>query len=84
MFFSRSAPSTRILMVCMGNICRSPMAQTVATHLASQMKPALSVQVDSAGTRAGRGSAPIDPRARAALMQRAFWLLLPRAPPLSI
>jgi hypothetical protein len=30
MFFSRSAPSTRILMVCMGNICRSPMAQTVA------------------------------------------------------
>ena len=79
MFFSRSAPSTRILMVCMGNICRSPMAQTVATQMASQMKPALAIQVDSAGTQAGRGGAPIDPRARTALTQRGYPALKLRA-----
>jgi protein-tyrosine phosphatase len=79
MFFSRSTPSTRILMVCMGNICRSPMAQTVAVHLASQMLPGLTVQVDSAGTHAGGGGAPIDPRARAALTQRGYPALKVRA-----
>lgn len=34
----------RVLMVCLGNICRSPMAEAVLAHLA----PAW--QVDSAGT----------------------------------
>jgi protein-tyrosine phosphatase len=72
MFFSRSAPSTRILMVCMGNICRSPMAQTVAVHLAKQMDSGMAVVVDSAGTHAGRGGAPIDPRARTALTERGY------------
>ena len=79
MFFSRSTPSTRILMVCMGNICRSPMAQTVAEHLSSQMLPGLTVQVDSAGTHAGRGGTPMDPRARTALMQRGYPALKVRA-----
>jgi len=72
MFFSRSAPSTRILMVCLGNICRSPMAQTVATHLASQGLAGTTVQVDSAGTHAVGGGAPMDPRARTVLTQRGY------------
>ena len=72
MLFGRTAPSTRILMVCMGNICRSPMAQTVAAHLASQGLAGGSVQVDSAGTHAGRGGAPMDPRARTVLTQRGY------------
>jgi protein-tyrosine phosphatase len=38
----------RILMVCLGNICRSPMAEGVLRyHL---MKKRLDVEVDSAGT----------------------------------
>jgi len=72
MFFGRSAPSTRILMVCMGNICRSPMAQAIATHLAARDMPGVQVQVDSAGTHAGRGGIPMDPRARTVLAERGY------------
>ena len=72
MFFTRSAPANQILMVCMGNVCRSPMAQFVAQHLASQAGLADAILVDSAGTQAGRGGAPIDPRARALLTQRGY------------
>ena len=63
---------TKLLMVCMGNICRSPMAQMVTQHLAQQSGLGRSVQVDSAGTHAGRTSAPPDPRARAALSKRGY------------
>ena len=59
-------------MVCMGNVCRSPMAQCVALHLAVQSGLAETLQVDSAGTHAGRGGAPIDPRARTLLTQRGY------------
>jgi protein-tyrosine phosphatase len=34
----------RVLMICLGNICRSPMAEAVLAHLAPDW------QVDSAGT----------------------------------
>ena len=63
---------TKLLMVCMGNICRSPMAQAVTQHLAQRGGHGHSVQVDSAGTHAGRTSAPPDPRARAALSNRGY------------
>lgn len=72
MFFSRPAPSSKILMVCMGNVCRSPIAQFIAQSLASQAGLADSLLVDSAGTHAVRGGAPIDPRARALLTQRGY------------
>ncbi len=38
----------RVLMVCLGNICRSPMAEGVLKHLAAQED--LEIRVDSAGT----------------------------------
>ena len=38
----------RVLIVCLGNICRSPMAEGILKHKAQQM--GLSVFVDSAGT----------------------------------
>ena len=72
MFFSGDRPSTRLLMVCMGNICRSPMAQLVTEHLAQQAGFAKAVKVDSAGTHAARGSESPDPRARTALLSRAY------------
>ena len=54
----------KILMVCMGNICRSPMAEGVARYLLREMGRN-DVILDSAGTHAAYhdGDAP-DPRAR--------------------
>ena len=40
----------RILFVCMGNICRSPMAEAVFRSLAQRDWPDLAVVADSAGT----------------------------------
>ena len=51
----------RVLMVCLGNICRSPMAEGVLRTVAE--KRAISIEVDSAGTAGYHvGEAP-DPRA---------------------
>jgi len=38
----------KVLMVCLGNICRSPLAEGILQHLADQKK--LYWEVDSAGT----------------------------------
>lgn len=38
----------KILMVCLGNICRSPLAEGIMQHLADEQ--GLNWQVDSAGT----------------------------------
>ncbi len=40
----------RVLMVCMGNICRSPMAEAVFQHLVNQAGLQDKISVDSAGT----------------------------------
>lgn len=39
-----SKKRTRVLFVCLGNACRSPMAEAIATHLASDI-----MEVSSAG-----------------------------------
>ena len=55
----------KILMVCLGNICRSPMAQGVLRHMAKEK--GIELEIDSAGTnRYHTGEAP-DPRAQAAM-----------------
>ncbi|MEY3002213.1 MAG: hypothetical protein RLZZ428_588 [Pseudomonadota bacterium] len=47
----------RILFVCLGNICRSPIAQGVADNLAKMQT--LPLHIDSAGTsRSHEGEAP--------------------------
>jgi protein-tyrosine phosphatase len=61
-----------ILMVCTANICRSPMAQIVATHLAERSGLSRDVRVDSAGTHASKGAPQPDGRARAALEKRGY------------
>ena len=63
---------TKLLIVCMGNICRSPMAQVVTLHLARQADLAQTLQVHSAGTHAGRFSEPPDPRAKTVLTQYGY------------
>lgn len=51
----------RILMVCLGNICRSPMAQGVMEHLVACEQ--LQWTVDSAGTNGYHDGEAPDPRA---------------------
>jgi len=61
-----------VLFVCMGNICRSPMAEGVLRKRLEERHPQLSVRIDSAGTHSYHaGSAP-DPRARTAAARRGI------------
>lgn len=72
---------TRILFVCMGNICRSPSAEGVARHLIEHHGLHDLVSVDSAGTHAYHtGEAP-DRRAQAAAKRRGMDLAKLRARP---
>ncbi len=54
----------RILFVCLGNICRSPMAEGV--FRAEAARRGLDVKIDSAGTSDWHVGEPPDPRAREA------------------
>jgi protein-tyrosine phosphatase len=60
-----SAPPYRILFVCSGNICRSPLAEGIFRELARARGLALRFEVDSAGTHGLHAGEPADPRARA-------------------
>lgn len=65
---------TRILFVCLGNICRSPTAHGVFEHLLSREGGSEWISVDSAGTGDWHvGKAP-DPRTRAAAARRGYSL----------
>jgi len=61
---------TKVLFVCMGNICRSPMAEGMFRKAIQDAGLDREVETDSAGTHAYHiGSAP-HPRARQAARQR--------------
>jgi protein-tyrosine phosphatase len=63
---------TRILFVCLGNICRSPTAEGVFRHLLRQEAPELQVEIDSAGTAGYHiGKAP-DSRSQRAALRRGI------------
>ena len=72
--------TTRILMVCMGNICRSPTAEGVLRDKLTQAGLGREVVVDSAGTHAQHhsGEAP-DARAIKAAAARGYDLKKLRA-----
>jgi len=52
---------TKLIMVCHGNICRSPMAERVLRRMVAEQ--GLDVQVTSAGVSDEERGNPIDPRA---------------------
>jgi protein-tyrosine phosphatase len=54
---------TRVLFVCLGNICRSPLAEAAFRREAERL--GLEVEVDSAGTGDWHIGYPPDPRAAA-------------------
>jgi len=70
----------RILFVCTGNICRSPMAQGVLEDVARRESLAEELTVDSAGTHAYyTAGEPPDPRAQESLLSRGIDISVQRA-----
>ncbi len=74
---------TKVLMVCMGNICRSPMACSVARQMARQMQRSADFEFDSAGTHAHPGQL-MDVRARSVLVQRKYTPIKTRSRQISL
>lgn len=62
----------RILMVCMGNICRSPTAHGVMRHLLAQQGLAGQVEVDSCGTHSYHVGEPADRRSQKHALRRGY------------
>jgi protein-tyrosine phosphatase len=59
---SRSSP-TRVLFVCLGNICRSPLAEGVFKSLVEAAGVSAKFEIDSAGTGSWHVGEPPDARA---------------------
>ncbi len=57
-----NASPASILFVCLGNICRSPLAEGIMAHLARTRHPGLDLRVDSAGTGSWHAGQPPDRR----------------------
>ena len=53
--------SVRVLFVCLGNICRSPMAEAVFRRMVDEAGLAGRIEVDSAGTSAYHVGEPAHP-----------------------
>ncbi len=78
-------PSKKILFVCLGNICRSPLAQGVFQHRLMQQGGDFSrVALDSAGTVAYHIGKSPDPRACSAARASGFDIANQRARQVSI
>lgn len=59
-----------VLFVCMGNICRSPMAEAMFRHVASQRGVLEHFEIDSAGTGGWHAGESPDSRMRAVASRR--------------
>ena len=70
---------TKVLFVCMGNICRSPTAEGVFRHKVEQNNLQDQISIDSAGTHAYHVGNPPDLRAQDAALKRDIDLSSQRA-----
>lgn len=59
----------RVLMVCLGNICRSPLAEGLLIHLARERGHHARLLVDSCGTGGWHAGDPPDPRSLAVALK---------------
>ena len=66
-----SGDSVRVVFVCWGNICRSPMAERVAERMADD-QGLTGVEFTSAATSSEELGAPIDRRAEAVLREHGY------------
>ena len=62
----------KLLLVCMGNICRSPTAHSVVKVHLDRAGLASRIEVDSAGTQGHHSGSGPDPRACKAAAQRGY------------
>jgi protein-tyrosine phosphatase len=62
----------RICLVCLGNICRSPMGEVILREELERAGLSGRVEVDSAGTGDWHLGSPMDSRARAELSRRGY------------
>ena len=69
----------RVLFVCLGNICRSPLAEGVFRHLVDEAGLATQIGADSAGTGNWHVGQPPDPRAQATAARRGIDIARQRA-----
>jgi protein-tyrosine phosphatase len=69
----------RVLMVCLGNICRSPTAEAVLRAKLEAAGLAQRVEVDSAGTGSWHLGDPPDPRSQRHAARRGYDLSALRA-----
>lgn len=60
----------KVLFVCMGNICRSPMAEGVFRRMLEEAGLVERIYVDSAGTHSYHIGAPPDTRSQATALRR--------------
>ena len=63
---------TRVLFVCLGNICRSPTAEGVLRHLAASTAPGMHIEIDSAATGDYHTGSPPDTRSQRAARKRGI------------
>lgn len=63
---------TRILFVCLGNICRSPAANGVMEQMVGEQGLQDKFLIDSAGTYGGHAGELPDPRMRVAASRRGY------------
>jgi protein-tyrosine phosphatase len=68
------SPPTKLLFVCLGNICRSPTGEGVMRHVVAQADVAERFVIDSAGTGSWHVGHPPDPRSVAAAAARGIML----------
>ena len=69
----------KILFVCMGNICRSPLAEGVFRHYADQNLEGIQYQFDSAGTHDYHVGKKPDQRSRSIARQYGYDIDMLRA-----
>lgn len=62
----------RVLLVCMGNICRSPLAHGVVRRRLQEAGIAHRIALDSAGTHGYHAGSPPDERAQQAARRRGL------------
>ncbi|NTJ43323.1 low molecular weight phosphotyrosine protein phosphatase [Agrobacterium larrymoorei] len=70
---------TSILFVCMGNICRSPLAEGIFSHLVKEASLGENFVIASAGTGGWHAGNPPDPRSIAIAYQHGIDISQQRA-----
>ena len=66
---------TKLLFVCLGNICRSPSAENIMNHLIQEAGLEREIQCDSAGTSGYHIGEPPDRRMNQAAMAKGIKLV---------